>query len=72
MLGRMYVLSATADALDGRKAARRKINLLAAILSGDTTTVRLAIVRFSPAVAFCCSRWRLRCHFGPSIFSHSV
>ena len=56
----------------GRKAASRKINLLAAILSGETITVRFEMRMFSPTAAFCCSRWRLRAHLGPNMLSHSV
>lgn len=56
----------------GRKAARRKMSLRAAILSGETITVRFGMIRLSPPLDRCCSRWRLRCHLGPSKFSHSV
>ena len=57
VLGRMKAeLSEMAGVLGGRKAASRKISLRAAILSEETMTVRFGMVRFSPAVAFCCSR----------------
>jgi hypothetical protein len=41
---------------DGKKAASRNMSRRTAILSGDTMTVRLGMVRFSPALDLCCSR----------------
>lgn len=68
----MLTASPITGVFGGRKAARRKISRRAAILSGETMTVRFGITMFSPTVAFCCSRWRFRAHLGPSTLSHSV
>jgi hypothetical protein len=73
VVGRIGKLaSPMAAVLEGRKADRRKINLRAAILSGETMIVLFAMTVFSPAFAFCSSRCRLRAHLGPSMWSHSV
>jgi hypothetical protein len=52
----MLTASPITGEFEGKNADRRNINLRAAILSGDTITVRFGMTMFSPTVAFCCSR----------------